>query len=368
MGDTLSNVSGTLLAEKAVGGVLDYTLDYASGMDAGETLVNSIWTATPADPSISLTSPSFTATSASITVVGGTPGTWYVISNLATGDNGLVHDASFSLWVFDPTALGANLDLPFPSVAGALAALRRDRLMIIAQNFFPGISIDNAYLLDKLAAATAFVSHKLRVFLTQREMLPNTASQDEIDALTLAGNTVNLEPAYDYDPSFFQGNTWGFMPLRQRPIIAVHSMQFQYPTPNNTLWTIPPEWIRADKKYGTINLLPVTGAMTMPLNAFILSALGGGRMVPHFLAIRYRAGLENVARDWPDILDVILKQTVLSIIEDCYIPSSRSESVSADGLSQSSSLGLKISDYADVIDRKLETIRSALFGIMLGVV
>jgi hypothetical protein len=365
MSDTLTNVSGSLIAEKAVGAVLDYTLDYAVGMDVGETLTNSVWTATPAD--LVLTNQSFTTTSVSLVVGGGTPGTWYVVSNLATGDNGIVHDASFSLWVFDPTALGANLNLPFPSIGGAIAALRRDRLLIIAQNFFPGLVVSNAYLLDKLAAATAYVQHKLRVFLTPREVLPNTASQAEIDEVTLAGNIVHLEPAYDYDPNFFQGNTWGFMPLRQRPIIAVHSMQFQYPTPNNTLWTIPPEWIRADKKYGTINLLPVTSAMTMPLNAFILSALGGGRMVPHFIAVRYRAGLENVARDWPDILDAILKQTVLSMVEDTFVPSSRNESVSADGLSQSSSIGFTMDSYAKVIDSKLAVVQEALFGIRLTV-
>lgn len=366
MSDTLVNVSGNLIAEKAVGAVLNYTLDLAPGMNPGESIVSSAWTASPAGPS--LTQSGIAGTQVTIVVSGGTAGAWYTISVLATGDTGLVHDAQFSLFVYDPASTAASLNLPFPSVPGAIAALRRDRLLLIAQTFFPGVTLDTQYLISKLASASAFISHKLRVFLTPREMLPNTASQAEIDALTTAGNVVALEPAYDYDPEFFQGNTWGFTPLRQRPVIAVHSMRFVYPTPNEVLYAIPSEWIRVDRRAGTINLLPVTASFSLPLNAFILSALGGGRMVPMFLEIRYRAGLENIAQDWPDILDIILKQTVLSIIEDFYIPSSGSDSVSADGLSQSSSVSLKTQDYIDIIDSKAETMRSALFGIRLAVI
>lgn len=366
MSDTLTNIAGSLVAEKAVGAVLDYTLDYTAGLDAGETLINSVWTATPSD--LVLLNQSFTDTTVTVTVSGGVGGNWYVVSNLATGTAGDVHDGAFSLQVIDPAALGAGLNLPFPSVPGAIASLRRDRLFQIMQTFFPTAMLDGSYLLQKLVASTALIQHMLRVFLTPREMLPNTATQDEIDALTATGAVVELEPAYDYNPDLFQGNTWGFQPLRQRPIIAVHGMQFVYPTPNNTLFQIPSEWIRTDNKYGTINLLPVTASFSMPLNAFILSALGGGRMVPNFLEIRYSAGLINCARDWPDILDVILKQTVLSIFEDWYIPGNKSESTSADGLSQSTSVGLKLRDYEDIIGRKLETIRQAMFGIRLGVV
>jgi hypothetical protein len=103
--------------------------------------------------------------------------------------------------------------------------------------------------------------------------------------------------------------------------------------------------------------------MQLPLNAFILSALGGGRIVPEFLDIRYQAGLENAARDYPEILDLIMKQAALGIAEDLYLPSSRSESTSADGLSQSSSIGFKIDDYTNLIDAKVDALKSSLFGI-----
>lgn len=366
MSDTLTNVAGGLIATKAVGAALDYSLDYANGMDTGAILSSSTWTATPND--LTLSNASFTNTAVSVTCTGGTAGQWYVVSNLAGDTAGDIHSGQFSLQVIDPTALNLQLNLPFPSIPGALASLRRDRLYQLMLTFAPGGTLEDSYLLEKLNAATSLIQHRLRVFLTPREIVPNTATQDEIDALTGAGNIVATEPSYDYDPALFQGNTWGFTLLRQRPIIAVHSMQFVYPTPNQSIFTIPTSWIRFDARAGTINLLPVQQPLTLPLNAFILAALGGGRSVPQFLEIRYRAGLANCARDWPEILDVILKQTALSIVEDFYIPSSKSESVSADGLTQSSAIGLKTGEYEEQIGRKVEAIRSALFGVRLTVI
>lgn len=358
-------IAGVLVAAQSVGARLNYVLDYSADLAAGDALTSSVWTA---PDGITLSGASYTNSAATIIVSGGTAGLWYDIENRATGTTGLIYAGSLRIYIQDPSAIGAGLALPFPSIVGALASLRRDRLLSVSQQFFPGTTLADDYLLSKLTASTALIQRQLRVYLSPTEILPNTADQSEIDALTAAGNTVALEPAYDYNPDIFQGNTWGFQPLRSRPIIAVHSMRFVYPTPGNTLFDIPSAWIRLDKKYGTLNLLPVQTATMLPLNAFILSALGGGRTVPNFIEIRYRAGLENVGRDWPDILDIVLKSTVLSIVEDMFVPSSRSESTSADGLSQSASLGLKMQDYQDVIDRKIAIITRALFGIVLAVI
>lgn len=371
MSDSLTSIAGVLVAEKLIGANLNYSLDYTADMQPGDAITNSVWVA---PPGLTLTNASFTNNIVTVDIGGGAAGEWYAITNLATGITGagatpaLVYAASIRLYVKDDAALGAGLNLPFPSILAALATIRRDRLLYVSQIFFPGIPLEDDYLLEKLSASTALIQRQLRVYLVPTEMIPNTATQDEINALTAAGNVVVQEPAYDYNPEIFIGNTWGFQPLRQRPIIAVHSMQFVYPTPGASIFTIPSEWIRLDKKYGTLNLLPVQTATMLPLNAFILSALGGGRTVPNFIEIRYRAGLENVAQDWPDILDVILKATVLSIVEDMFIPSSASSSVSADGLSQTSSLSLKMEEYQQVIDRKINIIKSAMFGIVMAVI
>lgn len=371
MSETLTNVAGGLIAQKGAQAKLNYTLDYTPDLTTGETLTSSAWTEASGD--LTLSAGGYSDTQATITIAGGTAGNWYVVTNVVHSSTGLIHEAAINVFIADTALLGAGLFTPFPSVAGALAEIRRDRLTTMLQTYLPaGTVISDDYLLQKLMAAQSYISHRLRVFLVPTQVLPNTATQTEIDlwASPASGPAwpVYLEPAYDYDPDLFQGNTWGRTLTRNRPIIAVQSMKFVYPTPTSTLFTIPNEWIRLDKKYGVINLLPIQTSMSLPLNAFILSALGGGRTVPEFIEIRYQAGLTNVARDWPELLDLVRKQAVLGMMEDMYVPSNKSESTSADGLSQTSSLGFNLDDYQGMVNEKLDAIKSSLFGVQAFVV
>jgi hypothetical protein len=361
MSETLTDIAGELIAEKGASATLDYAINYV--MEPGEVLTSSAWTESTSI--LTLSGSAFTDSQVTIKVAGGVAGQWYVLENVAHGSTGLIHEAAFKLFVSDASTLGEGIVTPFPSIIAALGSIRRDRLFSMAMNYAPGVPIDDSYLLEKLVSATSMISHRLRTFLVPTEMLPNTAQQSEIDAFANAVPPIPyaLEPAYDYNPDLFQGNTFGRTLTRQRPIILLHSMRFTYPTPNNTLFNIPPEWFRLDKKYGVINLLPIQNSAALPLNAFILSALGGGRTVPEFIEIRYKAGLENCARDFPEILNLIKTQTVLSVVQDLYLPSSRSESTSADGLSQSTSIGLKLQDYEDIVEKQVDSIRSFLFGI-----
>lgn len=367
MSETLINVGGELIANKGADARLNYTIDYAAAMATGEVLVDTRWTESTS--SLVLSGTGYTDTAATVIIESGVPGNWYILLNISTSSTGLIHEASIRVFISDAPTLGAGLFLPFPNIPGAIAAMRRDRLVSMLQTFLPtGATIDDSYLLEKLVAATSMMAHRLRVPLVPTQVLPNTATQAEIDGWTTPLNPdlampVILEPAYDYDPAIFIGNTWGRTLTRQRPIITVQTMAFVYPTPNNTLFAIPPQWVRLDKKYGVINLVPVVTAMTLPLNAFILTALGGGRTVPNFMEIRYQAGLTNCAADYPEILDMIKRQAVLSMAQDLFLPSSRGESTSADGLSQSTSVGFAINDYEATIDKQLDSIKSSLFGI-----
>lgn len=360
-GSTLMQVGGELIAKKAIGAALDYTLDFSPGFAPDEEIVNSVWSSAPNDLTISNTS--YDEATATVRLSGGIAAMWYTVVATVTSTTGEIYTGSFSLNVFDPANVGVGLILPFPSSAAAVAQLRRDRLATMLTTFLPGVVLDDGYLLNKIAAATADLEHRLRVYLTPREILPNNADQSEIDALTNAGNNVVLETPLDYEGNLFVGTTFGRIETRSRPIIAVHSIQFNYPTPNSTLYTIPGQWVRIDRKYGIINLVPINNPVALPLNAFILSALGGGNDVPEMLSIRYRAGIENVARDWPDLLDIIMKSAALGIVEDNFVPSSKSESVSADGLSQSTNIGLTMQNYAEIVDRKIASASRALFGI-----
>jgi hypothetical protein len=361
MSDALQSVAGGLITELVIGQTLNYSLDYTPDMTAGEALTASTRASAPAG--LTLSGSAYTDNTVTIVLSGGVADTWYVVQNLATSSAGLIHQGSFQVFVANPLAFGTGIVSPFPSIAGALASLRRDRLLSLLLLYLPGITFDDDYLLGKLLASTALIQRMLRTHLTPTEMLPNMATPAEIAALKATGATVELEPQYDYDPGMFLGNQWGHFDTRQRPIIALHSIRFTYPTPNTQLFDVPTDWFRVDYKYGVINLVPIQTALLVPLNAFILSALGGGRTVPAFIQIRYSTGLVNVARDWPDILDCILKQTAIGVMEDAFAPTSRNESVSADGLSQSSSIGITLRDYQDLVDRRLETIRQSLFGI-----
>lgn len=351
--------AGGLWVEQEAGASGRLVLDFYSDLTSGDTIGSAVWSS---DTGISLSGQGTTATTASA-IIAGSVGGWFLVKCTVVTVGGETLVKSFRINITQPAQLGAGIVSAFPSLPAAVAQIRRDRLLSAASNFFPDTPLSDEYLLEKVVAAEASAQRELRCFFTPHEMLPEGADQSEIDALTQAGNVVTIEPGYDYDPAFFQGNTWGLIEVRQKPIIAVHSIKFAYPSPDNTLYDIPIQWVRMDAKYGRINLVPVQTTLMLPLNAFLLSALGGGRLVPLMLQVRYRCGLANAASDFPDLLDVLKKMTVLSIIEDNYTPASGS--TSADGLSQT--VAVDTAKYQQVIDRRVKVLRDAIHGIRIMV-
>lgn len=229
-----------------------------------------------------------------------------------------------------------------------LAKFKTDRLLRAAQTYWPGVELSDDYLLMQLQAAEAHIGHELRVFLEPTTIFPYEPSEDEISALQ---GPYAEEPGYDYDPEFFGPGRWGYIVTRQRPIVSVEFIRFAYPSPQQTFYAIPSEWIRLDKKHGQINLVPAAAGFTAPLNAFMLQAVGGGAMIPFMLQVKYVAGLQNVKTDprWADLLDVIFKQAVLNVLDDNFTP--QSGSISADGLSQS--MSMDSDKYRDSIEVRL---------------
>ncbi len=94
-----------------------------------------------------------------------------------------------------------------------------------------------------------------------------------------------------------------------------------------------------------------------------MQALSGGRLIPFMIQLRYTSGLQNVFRDWPDLIDVIKKKAVLGIIKDSFLPSSGS--ISADGLSQSSSIDTGM--YDDMIDLAIDGPKGSNGGLMTAI-
>jgi hypothetical protein len=233
--------------------------------------------------------------------------------------------------------------------ASDVKTVREDRLMVAAASHPELARLSDASILRKLKIAEKEVARKLKVRLEPTVIFPYEPSEAEIAALD--GKLWDEEPGYDYDAGFFWADSWGFLVLNERPTISVDWVRFGYPSPQNTFYDIPKAWLRLDKKAGQVRLVPVGQTFTAPLNAFMMQVMGGGRSVPYMLQVKYTAGLKDVKEEWPDLVDVIMKSAVLSLIKDAFKP--QSGSISADGLSQS--LSVDVGKYG-------ETIEEALFG------
>jgi hypothetical protein len=212
-----------------------------------------------------------------------------------------------------------------------------------------------------LQASEADAERALRVLFGSVEVVPEQAPQADKDALTVAGTRWVEDPGYDMDPGFFHGDRWGFLVLRHRPVSLIREYKFVYPSPMSTVWAVPEDWIRLDRKFGHVNLVPGTQIYAAPFSAWLMAAIGGGRMIPRMIQVRYVAGIVNPAAAYPDIVDLVLQMASLRILQSLMLPGSGS--ISADGLSQSRSITVK--DYQDDIDRRTERLRQEIHGVTM---
>ena len=240
----------------------------------------------------------------------------------------------------------------------AIDAIREDRLSLLAGSVMPEVNVSDDYLWDKILSAESFVSGLLRVPLAPTRYFPIQPSQSEITAL--AGAPWAIDAGYDYDPGMFQGDKWGYIVTRHRPIISVEYMRFCYPTQDQGFFDVPREWLRIDSQPGHIRMIPASAGILVGSAGFALSTLINRRAVPDMVQISYTAGLKDAAGDYPELLDVIKKKAVLNILADAYLP--QSGSISADGLSQS--LSVDMSKYSDAIDEIINGPKGTNGGLM----
>lgn len=246
----------------------------------------------------------------------------------------------------------------FPDIPAAVAALKADRLSMMAgtllgESFAP----TDAYLAGKLAAAEADAERRLRVSFSPVHVFAGEPTEAEIAALN--GARWVEESGYDFEPNLWNMEDWGYLVLRRKPVVRVVSMQMVYPTPQHATFTIPLDWIRLDKTAGHIRILPGSPNLTGGVVGMtMLSAMAAGRNIPDMIRIRYVAGLSNVAEQWPDLLDLVKKMAVLRVVQDAYLPSSGS--ISADGLSESMSVDMQA--YHDGVDSAIDIIMDAMHG------
>lgn len=244
----------------------------------------------------------------------------------------------------------------------AAAEVLSDRLAVAAAAYAPGVTFTPDAILAKLKAAEADLARRLRIFLEPTMIFPADTDPAVIEAQR-GDLPFALEPAYDMTPEVFSAGRWGFLPLRSRPVSAIHEVTLAYPGPANTVWTLPLEWIRLDGHYGHVQFVP-TGAMALsgPVSGYLMAAMMSASVIPQMIRIRYTAGLVDADLHYPDLIDLVKKMAVLRLIQDFFLPSSGS--ISADGLSQSVSVDM--GSYKDQIDAGIKTLSEAIHGVRVA--
>lgn len=242
----------------------------------------------------------------------------------------------------------------FSNITETAQGLLDDRLAMMAQSLLGGAGeFSIPYLEGKLKASESDAERRLRVFFTPTWVFAGEPTQAEIDALS--GARWVEESPYDYEPNVWTAEDWGYLALRKNPVISLQSMTFVYPT--QTIFQVPSEWFRLDKKAGHLRIVP-TSMSSGAIPLFMLTAMSGGRTLPGLIRMRYISGLQNAAVDYPDLVDIIKKMAVLRIVQDQFFP--QSGSVSADGLSQS--LSVDTSKYSEGVENALNTLFQAIHG------
>lgn len=342
-------------AEQSAGSNLDYGLDWSDFLATapGDVIQSSTWT--PEDPTVVCSNAAVAGAITTVWITGGQPGQWYALVNEITTRDGRRDSRICLLYVRPALSTGSAL---FKSRLVALAKLRRDRLVVAASGAMPEFSVSDDYLWEKLRAAESYVSGLLRVPLAPIRYFPIQPTQAEIDAL--AGQPWEIDSGYDYDPGMFQGDKWGYIVTRHRPILSVQYMRFCYPTQDQGFFDVPREWLRIDSRAGHIRMIPASAGVLVGSAGFALSTLINRRAVPDMVQISYTAGLQDVHKDFPELVDVIYKKAVVNVLADAFLP--QSGSISADGLSQS--LSVDMSKYSDAIDEIINGPKGSNGGLM----
>ncbi len=255
-------------------------------------------------------------------------------------------------------------------MAGPDSALFPDRIAaaqaVVARLAGMGHAIGESEAWAAIRAAEADIQRRLRVFLRPTVMVPDDAPHSEVQALIDAGTPYATEAAYDYSPTEYMGDAWGFLQLRQKPLISLQSLQFAYPTPGNLVYDVPREWIRLDRKYAQLHLVPTGMTSLAPVSGYMLSTIAGGRHVPMMVRVRYTAGLSDAHALYPDLLEVTQRLATFKLLQGQFLPASGS--ISADGLSQSTSLDFdKWMSGPGGIDATVNLLYDALHGPRLAV-
>jgi hypothetical protein len=348
--------------QQDVGARLDYAEDWTEFMALApsDTIQASNWTSVP--NGLIFEDSQIDGAIVSTFVRGGTAGLVYRVQNIISTAQGRTDVRSFILLVQDSAvAPDVVLKTALFDRFNSIADFKKSSLAFLDDSF-PVDNLTDSVVWDNMVAAEAEASHQLRVFFQPTVVLPDSSKQDERDVLVAAGTPYVVEDDYDFDPGHWDSTAWGFLQLRQTPVRSIESMRLSYPSPTNQILAVPPEWLQVDYKYGQIRVVPAGSVMGLgQMSSFLMSTFSAGRLLPGALQVRYTAGLDK--KDYPDLVNLVKRMAVLRILKNALLP--QSSSISADGLSQSSSIDMV--KWQEGIDKDLGDLRDQIKGIRLGV-
>lgn len=254
--------------------------------------------------------------------------------------------------------------MPLPSTkTGIVAAdIRTDYLFGLIQSVRPNGDFSDTFLLNKIRQAEDSIERDLGVLLRTQVIV--SEGKIGLSSSVPGANCDIAEAAYDYSSDFFDGDRWGSIRLRHYPIQSVQSVVFAYPNIDNIVFTVPASWIRVDKPFGLVRLVPDKIAIYASFTAYMLSIFAGGRGIPQALYVNYTAGYgggAGLADNDMDILEHVKRTVVVEMVRDGLLPGSFSNS--ADGISQSFSAALK--DYREEIANDRKLFRDKIKGVRM---
>lgn len=182
---------------------------------------------------------------------------------------------------------------------------------------------------------------------------------------------VILSERHDYFINDYQ--QYAFLQLYNYPVIPVTTptatpvVRAVYPT-GQVVTTFPAEWVRLDRKKGTIQLVPTQGTLSQVIlgqgGSYLPIIYQGMGYLPQLFEVDYTAGFAK--GEVPiNVLDAMAKLSsieMLSVVGDTVVPPGiTSQSIGIDGMSQSKGF-MNTPQFAPAFSGRISQYKRDLFG------
>ena len=194
-----------------------------------------------------------------------------------------------------------------------------------------------------LDGAIAEVERRLGIFLKPTVIMCNPEERG------FASEDYDIEEhPYDYNVRAWQH--YGFLQLRQRPLIELGTFQMVLPNGNIIMDFYrdndTKRWVKIDKPGAQVNIIPYAGDPTLfamiggTSNGFPFVTGTLNSHLPHMFYMDYVAGFEQykIPKEIHEVIAKVCAINVLGVAGDAVMVGISSISTSLDGLSESTSL------------------------------